>query len=323
MAGVEALYFIPIAKGAKPFVQKGMKQLGNIKTSISPELRQGLRANGFSEIFKSKPKSEINWGNWNKEIPDNPQLMKEYDAIEQTTKANGSWMKNPDGSAFQGTPEQFVQQNSENFKKAFGNTKVRDVDGNIQIANHSTNAEFDEFDLSKFGTSTDDGFYGKGVYFHPKTNNVALYGDKNINAYLNIENPMPKDIVPYFGREGKGSFWNEDYTKQTVVDDVSSLWKNKHDGVITDHLEKYGDFNSTEYVTNPKNIKSAIGNNGMFDMTNPNIYKSVLPIGLGLGAASQIEQKKQGGIIKDDRGQWAKNKKNLLPLQSNWLNKFE
>lgn len=32
---------------------------------------------------------------------------------------------------------------------------------------------------------------------------------------------------------------------------------------------------------------------------------------------------KQGGIIKDDRGQWAKNKKNLLSLQSNWLSKFE
>ena len=41
----------------------------------------------------------------------------------------------------------------------------------------------------------------------------------------------------------------------------------------------------------------AIGNNGMFDMTNPNIYKSVLPIGLGLGAASQIEQNKNGGWL--------------------------
>jgi hypothetical protein len=45
--------------------------------------------------------------------------MQEYNAIEQTSKANGTWMKNPDGSAFKGTPEQFIQQNSENFKKAF------------------------------------------------------------------------------------------------------------------------------------------------------------------------------------------------------------
>lgn len=45
-------------------------------------------------------KSEINWSKWNKEIPENTQLMKEYNTIEQTSKANGSWMKNPDGSTF-------------------------------------------------------------------------------------------------------------------------------------------------------------------------------------------------------------------------------
>lgn len=37
----------------------------------------------------------------------------------------------------------------------------------------------------------------------------------------------------------------------------------------------------------------------------------------------EVPKQEDGGIIKDDRGQWAKNKKNLLPLQSNWLNKFE
>ena len=45
--------------------------------------------------------------------------MKEYNDIETDCKANGTWMKNSDGSAFQGTPEQFVQQNSENFKRFF------------------------------------------------------------------------------------------------------------------------------------------------------------------------------------------------------------
>lgn len=70
---------------------------------------------GYKEIPKELPgspnalqtpasnfKSEINWDKWNKETPDNPQLMKEYNAIEQTSKTNGSWMKNPDGSEFQG-----------------------------------------------------------------------------------------------------------------------------------------------------------------------------------------------------------------------------
>lgn len=76
--------------------------------------------NGKWEVYKPfNFKSEINWGNWNKEIPQNTQLMKEYNAIEQAAKANDAWMKNPDGSQFTGTPEQFVQQQSGNFKKAF------------------------------------------------------------------------------------------------------------------------------------------------------------------------------------------------------------
>ena len=37
-------------------------------------------------------------------------------------------------------------------------------------------------------------------------------------------------------------------------------------------------------------LKSLRGNNGMFDMTNSNIYKSILPVTLGIGAASQLEK---------------------------------
>ena len=73
------------------------------------------------------------------------------------------------------------------------------------------------------------------------------------------------------------------------------LWKGKYDGVIADPktLEKnYMDFNDTEYVTNiPTNIKSAIGNNGMFDMTNPNIYKGIIPPALLFYLQSQQQNK--------------------------------
>ena len=71
--------------------------------------------------------SEINWGKWNKDIPNNKALVDEYTEIEKLAKADGSWMKNADGSAFTlpdgslGTAEQFVQTNSKNFKKAYPN----------------------------------------------------------------------------------------------------------------------------------------------------------------------------------------------------------
>ena len=49
----------------------------------------------------------------------NKPLLEEYNLIEKTTKANKTWMKNADGTPFSGTPEQFVQINSKNFKNAF------------------------------------------------------------------------------------------------------------------------------------------------------------------------------------------------------------
>jgi len=72
-------------------------------------------------------KSEIDWGKWNKDIPKNKGLLDEYSEIEKLSKADGTWMKNADGSAFTlqdgslGTVEQFVQTNSKNFKKAYPN----------------------------------------------------------------------------------------------------------------------------------------------------------------------------------------------------------
>jgi hypothetical protein len=67
---------------------------------------------------------------------------------------------------------------------------------------------------------------------------------------------------------------------------------------------------SPEYIQSMDGmVKSAVGNNGMFDMTNPNIYKSVLPLTLGATAATQLGQEeppqyKQGGVIKDNNGYW-------------------
>lgn len=310
-----------------PFIQDDYMKLFNeqkLKKNpliIKKDPRSILRNSSIVDINGtpiSKPfKSEINWENWNKEIPKNNTLIQEYNIIEQQAKNNSTWMKNSDGSKFSGSPEQFVQQNSENFKKAFNNTKVRDSKGNIQIAKHTTNTKFDEFDINKFGSTTDNGFYGKGSYFHPKTNDAGLYGNIEMQTYLNIQNPAPKEIIPFFGRSGRG--------KMSHANDFHNnelLWKNKYDGVIADknYLENlYTHFNDTEYVTNiPTNIKSATGNNGMFDMNNPNIYKSVLPGAIGVGAATQLSnQKAYGGEIENP------SKDKFGNLNNNWLNKYQ
>jgi hypothetical protein len=208
--------------------------LGNI---IKQTLKQAPKY--VDDFFRSSNKftSEIDWGAFNKAIPENKILMQEYNLIEETTKANKTWMKNADGSAFNGTPEQFVQMKSGNFQKAFGNTMTRDAAGNIQIVTHKTDEVFDAFDPNQIGSRTDEGFHGRGFYFHaPEV--APYYG----NYYGNINMP---------------SYVNTDkVVKGRLGTDPPDFLRNM------------------EYLTdNPNNIKSAVGNDGMFNLTNPNIYK--------------------------------------------------
>jgi hypothetical protein len=130
-AAIEAAGLIPglggLLKGLKA-VDKGVDFANTlkkvkIKNIIDDDvLKKFLEASDdVADLSKKAPatKNKINWGKWNKEIPKNKALMKEYDAIEKTAKANGTWMKNADGTKFKGSPEQFVQQNSKNYKKAY------------------------------------------------------------------------------------------------------------------------------------------------------------------------------------------------------------
>lgn len=223
-------------------------------------------------------KSEINWGQWNKEIPNNPQLMQEYNAIEQTSKANGSWMKNPDGSVFKGTPEQFVQQNSENFKKAFS--------GKVSKQYHTTDKNFEVFDTTKSPS--------KGIFFTPDkeyaekftkiykpSDEVSNTGEYylNVNKPLNVDDPISHTTVSHYYNQRPFTAGNYDAIQGKEMDILGG----KSDIDVTT-------------VFSPNQVKSAVGNNGMFDMNNPNIYKSIVPIaGASYLATQEQPQYKNGG----------------------------
>lgn len=59
---------------------------------------------------------------------------------------------------------------------------------NNNIWYHGTNATFDEFDLDFFG-KTDEGWYGKGVYFHSDIDTTDAYGKNIIKAKLDYQKP--------------------------------------------------------------------------------------------------------------------------------------
>ena len=264
---------------------------------------------GSPNVFKS----EIDWRKWNKEIPENKALMQEYNAIEQQTKADGTWMKNPDGSEFKGTPEQFVQQNSENFKKAFPNPVLDNI-GNIQTNYHGSPNKFTEFKENLDGVHVTGDKFGKGVYTTPKKGVADIYSTKQggdgslYELYLNKgkQKTLKKDFQKLADEievefENKNiSLSERNKSLNNIRREMLSEKRQLKIGTDSDYF-KVGDTQVTPFSNYPK---SMTGNNGMFDMTNPNIYKALAPL-MGVSAvgaaallqSEELPENKYGGSL--------------------------
>lgn len=144
------------------------------------------------------------------------------------------------------------------FKQWFGNSKVVDENGEPLVVYHGTSADFSAFDPSQTGNSTDLGFYGSGSYFTNRPSSASGYakgeGGRVMPVYLSIKNPY--------------------YTSEQVLSDeeLAKVRAGGHDGIIA----KVDDSGYVEYVVfKPTQIKSAIGNVGTFDPTDPDIRYQV------------------------------------------------
>lgn len=266
---------------------------------------------------KQSFKSEIDWGKWNPDTPKYPELMNEYNAIEESTKRTGTWMKNPDGSTFQGTPEQFVQQQSSHFKKAFGDSKLVNPDGSPTFQYHGSAKKFDTFDESKFQLG-DAGYSGKGIYTTPSKTTANSYAVSSAKFHSGEIEPT---VYQLYG-QGNNPISAEDLIKQNKDYDLFNFHRSKdwsgdvpleqqmldYDVAIRNQtigVERVSPWNQANELVFPTNkqLKSAVGNVGFFDMTNPNIYKAVAPVGIGLGlGASKIQtsnsKMQKGGLKK-------------------------
>jgi hypothetical protein len=321
--------------------------------------------NDVSKDFKS----EIDWGKWNAEIPENKVLMNEYNAIEQTTKANGTWMKNSDGSPFQGTPEQFVQQNSENFKRAFPEgfeTTYRGGDINPELnTKYNKNADVVFTTKDQYGAKVYNRMYrpydplskteapprGITELYMPKTENKLTLSGENVDipftrrnyARLDLINQVPKtkkeaeilkdlqDYLRYNKALQRGSSETAPYNlSDWVMTDNIADFLSTPKGKTVDRIEIEKILDGTidpidveiHNLSNKKQLKSMWNNNGMFDMTNPNIYKAIIPAAIGIGTLKQNNQSQKqayGGYIYDNGGSTGDDDKKRMLVTPNGL----
>ena len=311
-------YFIPKVNGRTRNLTQDNTSVRVSKEPISidnPNIniyeKNWLKGYKQIEVPKSNFKSEIDWAKWNKEIPENKSLMDEYNTIEQQTKANNTWMKNPDGSTFKGTAEQFVQQNSKNFKKAFPNPIINEF-GSIQVNYHGSPYKINEF---KGDNMINGRIYGEGLYTTPtktlaqsyaKGDNPQLYelylnanNKRNASSYVKdgvrIADEKLDNIELKFGKNSK------EYNQGLIDYDnaLEEIRKNRTKILPNEDFMNIKDIQVTPFSNYPK---SAINNNGMFDMTNPNIYKGLIP----LGGVITLQNKNQTGDIVPDET-WVSN----------------
>ena len=358
--------YVPESPGSSRYVkQKNIpeKQLGGLVKLVKEGIKQAPKY--MDDIFRSFKKfdSEIDWGAFNKSIPENKILMQEYNLIEETTKANKTWMKNADGSVFKGTPEQFVQMKSGNFQKAYPDgyqSVYRGVDnpGPDPLRSGTKNIHYvDRTDHRDNMTGLFSGdrlvgdYYGDNVYnlaMRNSPNSLSLEGlgfDWGNLGNIGVSKKMLKKNIDYLKKEIKefpndGSFsevfnnnsasskparlksfenFYNNYdeivanpTYQKLVSDKETLLKSMHgkDFYSTDNLAQFLQREGLDNIqlnyiddglmgkTNINNqipgnyYKNLQGNNGMFDLTNPDMYKQ-------FGGASSIYK-----LATDDDYKW-------------------
>jgi hypothetical protein len=174
---------------------------------------------------------------------------------------------------------------SEAFKKWFGNSKVVGDDGEPLVVYHGTHAEFVSFDKTSIGE------FGPAIYFSSNADDAATYasgrgreGNANIMpVYLSLQNPL--EVTD------PSQFWD----KFPASSDEASIEAAKaagHDGIIfkrpkpsaamlkaaTPELRTVLMQPTTHYMVFDKHsIKSATGNKGTFDPSNPDIREGFDP----------------------------------------------
>ena len=170
------------------------------------------------------------------------------------------------------------QTQSEAFKKWFGSSVVTEdgkAGGKPLVVYHGTAGEFDEFDPKAPASHIPL----PGFFFTPEQEIANEFADgaahrrklsgaepRTIPAFLSIKNPVRLN----YSDRTSGRMTSE----QTVRGDLNKAKQSGHDGaIITGWADGSGD---VQYVAfRPSQIKSATGNNGNFDPSNPSILESV------------------------------------------------
>lgn len=219
--------------------------------------------------------------------------ISEEESIIEHAKANGTYLKAPNGKPTELNEKQWVQVRTQAFKNWFGDwvnnpdesSKVMDGNGEPLVMYHGTlNNSFYTFKRKNIGLTTDRGAFGRGFYFTPNKDYANSYANRQkengriMETYLGIKHPFIisgaetlKQFNSYYMKYATDDIFEEvegveERLAQAYEKGTLDLVLAGYDGVIA----RFNEVN--EYIAFfPNQIKSAIDNNGEFSSSNDDI----------------------------------------------------
>lgn len=227
----------------------------------------------------------------------------EIENIISSAKANGTYMKAPNGAETKLNERQWLQVRTENFLNWFGDwinnpsdaSKVVDENGEPRVVYHQTNStqlvnvetgenwedlswqekdeweerdDFDEYWEEQDFYQFDNKSHGRrsiempAFFFAPQYDEYHEYGNRTIEAFLNIRKPAINPIIENAGVTNDAG----EVAMQKLIDQG-------YDGFFREYE---GEPESNEYnAFFPNQIKSAADNTGEFSSDNPDIRYSI------------------------------------------------
>lgn len=280
-----------LSKGAK---WAGKKAIGQISKQIANSRNMGIVAKPFQ---RSGFQSELDWspkswfeeaGNWKGYTQEDIDILAshvpEYHEIERVAKANGTWLKLPNGKTWEGDPRSWVQLQSKDGQKMAMPSRVWKggkpgdeyyspyYDGRVWM-NDNADA-WNSFAYKK------EGFYHE----RPSGVNYSLTVPRNVK--MASKDAKGKDFlsINHLGR---------DISTDEIVDEAQKYGFNTttiFNVVEGPHVSKGLNTPTNDFIIHagtPR--KSILGNNGNFNLNDKNLYRGFVPLGIvgGIGYGNQ------------------------------------
>lgn len=178
------------------------------------------------------------------------------------------------------TERQYAHVRTKAFKEWFGDwennpeeaSKVVDENGEPLVVYHGTNSQWTTYDPNLFGSATDEGYYGKGLYLSSVKNKAMQYGNI-MELFVNMRNPFIVGIDSTLDMDEstrRGEIANM-FNRENAPDELK-----QYDGVLYSGTE--GKFEEI-VVPTANQVKSATNNVGTYSRTNDDTRYRRLPKG--------------------------------------------